>query len=91
MTTLREKITEAATQGEFTVLFMDGFDDAIVGLVTRFGMETPVVLYDRAKMVKVLTARDGMSEDDADEFISFNCEGAWVGEQTPAFLLTVEP
>lgn len=87
--TKREQITEAATQGEFTVLFMDGFDDAIVGLVTRFGMETPVVLYDRKKMVEILVAQ-GSSEDDADEYISFNIESAWVGEQTPALLLTVE-
>ena len=87
--TKREQITKAATQGEFTVAFMDGFDDAIVGLVTRFGMETPVVLYDRKKMVEILVAQ-GSSEDDADEYISFNIESAWVGEQTPALLLTVE-
>lgn len=90
MTTKREEITEAATQGEFTVAFMDGFDDAIVGLVSRFGMESPVVLYDRKKMVEILKTRDGMTEDDAEEYVSFNCEGAWVGEQTPAFLLSPE-
>lgn len=88
--TKREEITEAAEQGEFTVMFADGFDDAIVGLITRFGLESPIVLYDRAKMVQILTARDGMSEDDADEFISFNVEGAWMGPLTPAFLLTTD-
>lgn len=88
--TKREQITESATQGEFTVLFMDGFDDAIVGLVSRFGMETPVVLYDRAKMVAMMVANNGLSEDEAEEYISFNIESAWVGEQTPALLLSIE-
>lgn len=87
--TMREKITEAASQGEFTVVFMDGFDDAIVGLVSRFGLESPVVLYARKKMVEILVAQ-GSSEDDADEYISFNIESAWVGEQTPAFLLPLD-
>lgn len=85
--TLREKITEDAEEQDYEVLFMDGFDDAIVGLVTRFGMDSPVVLYDRAKMVEVLV-NQGMVEEEADEYISYNCEGAWVGEQSPFFLLT---
>lgn len=87
--TKREQIAAEAEQGEFTVVFMDGFDDAIVGLVSRFGMETPVVLYDRKKMVDILVAQ-GSSQDDADEYISFNIESAWVGEQTPALLIPVE-
>lgn len=85
--TKREEITAYVEAMDLTIMFADGFDEAIVGLVTRFGMESPVVLYDRAKMVAILTARDGMTEDDADECISFNVEGAWVGESTPAFLL----
>ena len=50
-------------------------------------MESPVVLYDRAKMIDILTS-GGLSEEEACEYVSFNCEGAWVGEETPAFLLT---
>lgn len=83
----RAEIDAYAKEMEFTVLFADGFDDAIVGLVTRFGMETPVVLYDRKKMIEILTKRDGMTEDGADEYITFNVEGAWMGAETPAFLL----
>lgn len=83
----RAEITEAAELGGFTVLFMDGFDDAIVGLVNRFGMESPVVLYDWAKMVDILV-KGGMEAGDAHEYISFNCAGAWVGEETPAFLIS---
>jgi hypothetical protein len=28
---------------------------------------------------------DGMSQEEAEEYFSFNVEGAWVGENTPLF------
>jgi hypothetical protein len=34
-------------------------------------------------MIQTLMQRDGMTYDEADEYIEFNCIGAWVGEQTP--------
>ena len=30
--------------------------------------------------------RDGMEEDEADEYLQFNTVGAWVGKGTPAFM-----
>ena len=30
--------------------------------------------------------RDGMSEEEACEFFTFNIEGAWVGPMTPVFV-----
>jgi hypothetical protein len=30
--------------------------------------------------------RQGMSEDEAEEFFSFNIEGCYSGDQTPAYL-----
>lgn len=67
------------------VVFADGYDDAIVGVASCRG-ET-VVVYDATKIVDTLEA-DGMSRDDALEFFDFNIAGAYVGENTPAFLWT---
>ena len=57
--------------------------DVIIGIVERFGM-TPVILYDREKVIKILMA-DGMDEDAAEEWYGFNTLGTWAGEGTPAF------
>jgi hypothetical protein len=66
------------------ILRMDGYDDCVVGLVTRIG-HTPILCYDRAKIIAKLVA-EGMDEDEADEFFEFNQAGAWVGQGTPCFL-----
>lgn len=82
---LRAALSEDAVEGEYTLLFADGFDDAILGIVRQFSSD-PIVCYDRAKCLQVLVDRDGMSYDEADEFFEFNVAGAWVGEETPCFL-----
>lgn len=66
-------------------LLADGFEAAVLGVVHRCG-QVPVVVYDRDKCLLVLQRRDGMSYQDAEEYFSFNVEGAWVGQGTPAFL-----
>lgn len=66
------------------MLFLDGFDEALIGSMDRFGGET-VALYDRDKILDILMERDGMSREDAIEFFDFNIIGAYVGEHTPAF------
>jgi len=65
-------------------LFADGFDDALIGYVRRCSQPT-LALYDYARCVQILVRNDGMSEEDADEFLEFNTLGAWVGKDTPAF------
>ena len=65
------------------LLFADGFDDAIIGVAERIGME-PVVAYDVNKIIEIL-ARD-MSEDEAVEYFEFNILGAYMGERTPVFI-----
>lgn len=66
------------------MLTMDGYDDCIIGVVEQFG-RPPIVCYDK-QMVLAKLQRDGMSEDEAEEFWSFNQIGAWVGDGTPCFL-----
>ena len=65
------------------LLFADGFDDAIIGIAERIGME-PVVAYDTNKIIEIL-ARD-MPKEDAVEYFEFNILGAYMGERTPVFI-----
>lgn len=65
-------------------LLADGFEAAIIGLGWQFNQ--PVVVYDRAKCLALLRERDGMSEDDAEEWMSVNVQGAFVGPATPIFV-----
>jgi hypothetical protein len=83
--TVREWLNEAVDE----VLLADGFDEALLGYAHRQG-QPPVAVYDRKKCIEVLMARDGMSFDEADEFFEFNVVGAWVGAETPCFLVTPE-
>jgi hypothetical protein len=76
---------------QFEVKTADGFEDALIGMVSRFGMETPVALYDRRKCLQILMERDGMDYEGAVEFFDFNVIGAWVGEGTPAFADLISP
>lgn len=62
---------------------MDGFDDAILGVVERIGLQT--VCYDLKKVIEILM-KQGMDEQDAWDWYQFNMLGAWVGEATPVFL-----
>ena len=63
---------------------LDGLDSAIIGICSRFNMD-PVLLYDKEKCVQVFIDKDGMTEEEAEEFLEFNTYGLWAGEGTPCF------
>lgn len=71
---------------EEDILLMDGFDDAIIGYSQRINDPT-LAVYSWELMVKILMERDGMSDEEAMEYIDYNCLGAWVGERTPIIVL----
>ena len=56
----------------------DGFDDAIIG----YDMREWKAIYDQEKMVDILIA-DGMTYEDAIDYLGFNVFCAYVGEYTP--------
>ena len=66
------------------LLKADGFDDAIIGVVERIGVQA--ICYDQEKVIDILIERDGMTYEEAVEYFDFNIAGAWVGESTPFFL-----
>ena len=75
--TIRDHLAEMNPEA----LLMDGFDDALIGVACQHS-NGPLALYDRDKCIKVLMG-NGMSWSDAEEYFSFNCEGAYVGTKTP--------
>ncbi len=70
------------------VLLMDGFDEAVIGFSQRIN-EPFLAVYSWEKMMDICMKRDGMSWEDAEEYISFNCIGAWVGDKTPIIVMPV--
>lgn len=68
---------------EEELLFIDGFDSAIIGIDTV----NYRVVYNKEIMIEVLIAED-MSYEDALEHFSYNIEGAYVGDKTPIYCQT---
>ena len=63
-------------------IILDGFDEAIIGLVEEFG-NGPRILYSRDKILEILQTRDEISFEDALEFYDFNILGMFAGDQNP--------
>jgi hypothetical protein len=55
-------------------MLADGFEKAFIGTGCRFNIV--VAVYDYSKCVKILMKRDKMSEDEAEEWMSYNVIGA---------------
>jgi|TARA_R110000824_G_scaffold5307_1_gene24616 hypothetical protein len=80
---LTEQLLEIGVEN---AMIMDGYNDCVIGVLERFGME-PIVLYDKAKIIDKLI-EDGCDDyEGANEFYEFNQLGAWVGDKTPGFLI----
>ena len=71
---------------EDVALEFDGLEDAIVGISSAWdssGNRPERLVYSGEKIAEIFVKRDGMTYEEAMEFISFNTEGAYVGPNTP--------
>ena len=68
--------------GDTELLMADGFDDAIVGICSCSFR----IIYDYDLMLEILEV-EGMEEIDAIEHLEYNVLNAYVGPQTPIFML----
>jgi hypothetical protein len=82
MNTRREELSEQYP--DLLVMDPDYLDSAIMGVVTRIGLEA--VCYSTDKVIRLLMEHDSMTEEEAIEYMEFNMKGAWMGETTPVFL-----
>ena len=70
---------------------LDGLEGAIIGIVEEFGNGRRI-LYSKRIILSLLQTRDGMTEQEAEEFYDFNILGLYAGEQNAVFLdLSVTP
>ena len=84
MNKLRESIDEWVDENypDEDILIADGFEEAFLGVAVQF--TKPIAIFDRQKCIEILM--QDMSEEDAYEYFEFNVVGAYVGENTPAFI-----
>ena len=63
----------------------DDLDDAIIGPASIWTnrSQVEVLVYNAEVIRNILMSRDGMTFEDAREFIEFNIEGAYIGVDTP--------
>lgn len=64
----------------------DGFEPAFVGVAMQCCNRPDLMVYDYDKAVELLQTRDGMTWEEAAEYLDFNVLGAWMGEGTPIFM-----
>lgn len=96
----REEVEEMIVESNPEALFLDGFDDAIIGIAERpnFG---PVIAYSEEKIIEILShqmepspedlvdrTKDEVSLEMALEYYYFNVKSTWVGENTPIIITT---
>jgi hypothetical protein len=85
---IREDILDQFGDDAHTMLFVDGFDDCLVGVGSAFGGDL-CAIYDADAIVESLM-KQGMDYAEALEHFDFNIAGAYVGEQTPIFMHKIE-
>lgn len=83
----RDEITETLSNENPDALLADGFEQALVGYTANYH-HPHVAVYSAKRCIAILVSRDGMTEDEAEEFFSLNTLGAYVGEHGPLFIWT---
>jgi len=66
-------------------LLADGLEAAIIGYTVNHH-HPHVAVYDVQKCIEVLVERYSMTHEEADEYLSFNTLGAYVGEDGPLYV-----
>jgi hypothetical protein len=69
------------------MLKIEGHDNAVIGpaMIWRGNQMCDVLVYD-AEQIRENLMKEGMSSEDAREYIEFNIEGAYVGDGTPVLV-----
>jgi len=85
---VNQELREALAELNPEALLADGLEAALIGYTVNHH-HAHVAVYDINKCIEVLVDRDGMSHEEADEFLSFNTLGAFVGENGPIYIRTL--
>jgi hypothetical protein len=72
-------------------ILLNGLESAIIGIVEEFGNDRRI-LYSKPTILSILQERDGMTEQESEEFYDFNILGLYAGKQNAVFLdLNITP
>jgi hypothetical protein len=80
----RESLIELAADDY--LVFVDGFDDAMLGVVNPRAGQTAVVVYDRDVCVTILMTTRGLTRDQAEEQFATDVEATCDSDRSPVFL-----
>ncbi len=84
---MKGKIDTDALEGNSSgIMLADGFEGAFLGVAYRQDYAMPVAAYSVERCLEILVERDGVSEECAYDFFSYNVLGSYVGPQTPIFI-----
>ena len=72
------------------LMLADGLEGAFLGVIHDPRTKLPVAVYDYDTVLTLLQQQD-MTRTEAEEYFSFNVEGAYMGLQTPVFLQRFTP
>lgn len=66
-----------------------GYDDSVIGpaMIWQNNTQVAVLVYD-AESIRNKLVSEGMSREEAREYIEFNLEGAYTGPDTPLLVWT---
>lgn len=82
----REQINDFVEAAGFeSTLVAEGLDDAFIGIT-----DDGVAVYSKNRCVRSIMEADGISEEEAIEYLEFNTYSCYVGEMTPLFITTVD-
>lgn len=65
-------------------IVFDNCNAAIIGYGGQHGMD-PVLVYDYDLLVQIFI-EDGLTEQEAIEYVDYNIAGLWAGERTPIIM-----
>ena len=67
------------------MLFADGFDEALIGVTSTPNIRA---VYSIEDMIGILMKRDGMTDEEAIEYLEYNTFSAHHGDKTPIYIRT---
>jgi hypothetical protein len=80
-------IVEELREANPDALLADGLEEALIGYTINTHFQH-VAVYSTRKCVEILVGRDGMTHEEAEEFLEFNTYCAYVGPHGPLYVWT---
>ena len=72
---------------EDELVTLTGLDSALIGIGTQCG-QVAIAIYSRELIIDAIVERDGMTREEAVEFVEYNIDQTYLGERTPIIMET---